>query len=325
MPSDPAREPGARLMQVLVTGGAGFIGHHLVRGLLAAGHAVSVVDDLSTGSLSRLGPVLDRISFVQGDILEPRVLDAAIAGCEVVLHQAAVASVARSVAEPRRTDEVNVGGTIEIMLAARRAGTRRVVLASSAAVYGTPLRTPCTEDQSPAPTSPYGVTKLAAEHYLHVLGALNGIETVALRYFNVFGPGQDPASEYAAVVPRFTAAALAGHPPTFNGSGAITRDYVYIDDVAAANLVAARPDSPSGLTANIAAGRPRTLRDLHQAICDAVGTWREPEIGPARPGDIPESVADVSLATRALGYRPLVEFGEGIARTVDWYRSQQER
>jgi len=214
-----------------------------------------------------------------------------------------------------------VGGTIEIMLAAGRHGVRRVVFASSAAVYGRPVRLPCAEDQVPAPTSPYGITKLAGEHYLGVLGSLHGIETIALRYFNVFGPGQDPASDYAAVVPTFTAAALAGRPAVFNGTGAITRDYVYIDDVVAANLEAARPDRPSGVTCNIAGGRRRTLEELNQAIGDALGVRKEPVMGPARPGDILDSVADISLAARELGFAPAVPFRDGIARTVDWYRS----
>jgi UDP-glucose 4-epimerase len=308
-------------MHALITGGAGFIGHHLAQGLLAEGHSVSVLDDLSSGMLTRLDPVIDRIRFIEGSILDPSALDEAMDGCEVVFHQAAVASVARSVAEPRRTDEVNVGGTIEVMLAAQRRGVRRVLLASSSAVYGMAAEQPCREDQRPEPTSPYGVTKLAGEHYIHVLGTLLGVETVALRYFNVFGPGQDPESEYSAVIPRFATTVLDGRRPTINGSGSISRDFVYIADVVRANILASLPTTRSGLTCNVATGEQRTLTDLLDAICAAVGRRIEPVIGPPRPGDIRDSVADITVAGRELGYRPTVSFGEGIAATVDFYRA----
>jgi UDP-glucose 4-epimerase len=308
-------------MHALITGGAGFIGHHLAQGLLAEGHSVSVLDDLSSGMLTRLDPVIDRIRFVEGSILDPSALGEAMEGCEVVFHEAAVASVARSVAEPRRTDEVNVGGTIDVMLAAQRHGVRRVVFASSSAVYGMAAEQPCREDQRPEPTSPYGITKLAGEHYLHVLGTLLGVESVALRYFNVFGPGQDPESEYSAVIPRFATTVLDGRPPTINGSGSISRDFVFVADVVRANILASLPTTRSGLTCNVATGEQRTLTDLLDAICAAVGRRIEPVIGPPRPGDIRDSVADITVAGRELGYRPTVSFGEGIAATVGFYRT----
>jgi UDP-glucose 4-epimerase len=306
-------------VKVAVTGGAGFIGHHLVRGLLDRGHDVAVIDDLSTGRRSRIEPHLDRIAFTEGSVLDRAALDEALAGCRVVLHSAAIASVARSLEEPRHTNEVNVGGTIEVVLAAARGGARRVILASSSAVYGIPEELPCREDLLPAPESPYGAGKLAAEHYLHGLGRLHGVDTVALRYFNVYGPGQDPASEYAAVVPRFITAVAEGGRPVFNGAGDITRDFVFVDDVVEANVLAAADGGPSGLTCNIASGDRTSLRQLLDAICAAAGREVEPVIGPARPGDIPHSQAAIALGRNALGFEARVGLREGIARTYSWF------
>jgi UDP-N-acetylglucosamine/UDP-N-acetyl-alpha-D-glucosaminouronate 4-epimerase len=311
-------------MRALVTGGAGFIGHHLVRALVERGDQVAVLDDLSTGQMSRLDSVIDRITVIEGSILEPAALARAIDGVEVVFHEAALASVARSIADPRRTNEINVAGTIDVMGAAARHGARRVVFASSSAVYGTAPRLPSTEEQLPAPTSPYGVSKLAGEHDVHVLGRLTGVETVALRYFNVYGPGQDPASEYAAVIPRFITAVLGGVRPTINGSGEISRDFVHVDDAVAANLLAARPTSPSGLTCNVATGSGTTLLQLLDAVCLAAGREVEPTYGPPRDGDIFESRGDTTTARRALGYDAAVTLREGIARTVAWYRGMPQ-
>lgn len=307
-------------MRALVTGGAGFIGHHLVRSLLERGDQVSVIDDFSTGLRSRLDPFRDQITLVEGSILDPAALDQAAATSEVIFHQAAVPSVAQSLVTPRLTNEANVSGTIEVMLASARNNVRRVVFAGSCAVYGTPERLPSSEDQRAAPTSPYGVSKLAGEHYVHTLGQLHGVETVVLRYFNVFGPGQDPASEYSAVIPRFITAVLRDDPPTINGTGMITRDFVHVENVVSANLLAAMPGSPSGVTCNVATGSSHTLIELLDAICTAVGRTIDPVLGPPRAGDILDSQADIALAERLLGYRVTVPFHEGIAKTVDWYR-----
>jgi UDP-glucose 4-epimerase len=309
-------------MKAAVTGGAGFIGHHLVHGLLARGHQVSVIDDFSTGERSRLETFRDRIAVTEGSVLDPEALDEAIADCEVVFHEAAIASVAKSLLAPRMTNEVNVSGTIEVMLAAARQGVRRVVFAGSSAVYGVSDDLPCRESQRPDPRSPYGASKLAAEHYVHSLGRLHGIETVVLRYFNVFGPGQDPASEYAAVVPRFITAVLEGRRPTINGSGDISRDFVYVDDVVEANLLASRAHSPSALTCNIASGLRTSLRELLEAVCGAADHEVDPVFGPPRPGDIQDSQADISLAQRALGYAATVALSEGIVRTLEWFRDR---
>lgn len=310
-------------MQVLVTGGAGFIGHHLVRGLLARGDSVSVIDDFSTGDRSRLVPFRGRIALTEGSILDPAALDSAVAGCEVILHEAAIPSVARSVVTPLLTNGVNVTGTIQVMLAAARRGVRRVVLAGSSSVYGVPAELPCRESFRPDPQSPYGASKLAAEHYVHTLGQLHGIETVVLRYFNVFGPGQDPASEYAAVVPRFATAVLEGRTPTIYGSGEISRDFTYVDNVVAANLLASSRSSVSPITCNAACGSRYSLLELLQTICDSAGRQVDPIFAPPRAGDIRHSLADISVARRELGYEVVVPFREGIDRTVAWYRKQK--
>jgi UDP-glucose 4-epimerase len=307
-------------VRALVTGGAGFIGHHLVASLLERGDEVSVIDDFATGFRWRLESFQSAIHLVEGSILDPEALDRAAYGCDVIFHEAAIPSVARSFVAPRLTNDVNVNGTIEVMLAAARLGVGRVVLAASSSAYGAAEQLPCRETQSPAPLSPYAASKIAAEHYLHTLGAEHGIATIALRYFNVFGPGQDPDSEYAAVVPRFTTAVLGRTRPTVNGTGEISRDFTFIDNVVEANLLAAAPTAPSGLTCNIGCGTRYSLIDLLRAIADAAGYSVDPIFGPARPGDIPHSLADISLAQRELGYRVSVPFVEGVARTVAWYR-----
>jgi UDP-glucose 4-epimerase len=297
----------------------------LVRRLVDRGDQVAVLDDFSTGFPWRLEGFKDRISIIEGSILDEQALDRAVDSAEVILHEAAIPSVARSVIAPKATHAANATGTIEIMLAAVRHGVRRVVLAGSSSVYGPAAELPCRETQRPAPSSPYGASKLAAEHYLHTLGQLNGVETVALRYFNVFGPGQDPASEYSAVIPRFVAAGLEGRSPTINGSGEISRDFTYVDNVVEANMLAAKASSPSGLTCNVACGTRFTLLELLVAISDAAGRKIEPVFGPAREGDIVHSQADIALAREALGYEPLVSFHDGIARTVAWYGEQTTR
>jgi UDP-glucose 4-epimerase len=312
-------------MRLLVTGGAGFIGHHLVGRLVERGDQVTVIDDFSTGFPWRLEPYRDQISIIEGSILDEGALDRAVASSEVILHEAAIPSVARSVIAPQATHAANATGTIDVMLAAARHGVRRVVLAGSSSVYGPAAELPCRETQRPAPSSPYGASKLAAEHYLHTLGQLHGVETVALRYFNVFGPGQDPESEYSAVIPRFAMAVLEGRAPTINGSGDISRDFTYVDNVIEANLLAAMASGPSALTCNIACGTRFTLLELLHAVGDAAGLRVEPEFGPSRAGDIVHSQADITLARGMLGYEPVVAFREGIARTVAWYREQMNR
>jgi UDP-N-acetylglucosamine/UDP-N-acetyl-alpha-D-glucosaminouronate 4-epimerase len=306
-------------LKALVTGGAGFIGHHLVRSLVERGDDVTVVDDFSTGLRARLEPLRDHISVIDATILDPSALDRAAAGVEVVFHEAAIPSVARSLVAPIATNQANVNGTIEVMLAAARAGARRVVFAGSSSVYGTPQELPSRESLRPAPRSPYGVSKLAAEHYVHTLGELHGVETVVLRYFNVFGPGQDPDSEYSAVIPKFVTAALAGTTPVIHGDGEISRDFTFVDNVVHANHLAATTSVPARLTCNIACGSRYSLLDLLDTISESVGRPVEPVFGPPRAGDIRHSQADISVARQSLGYEVIVPFREGIARTVKWY------
>ena len=307
-------------MKALVTGGAGFIGHHLVHALLERGDEVVVIDNFATGLRSRLASLHDRITLVEGDIRDPAALDRAIQGCEVVFHEAALASVARSVRDPRLSNDVNTNGTIEVMLAASRARVRRVVYAGSSSVYGDSPELPRRETQRPNPRSPYATSKLAAEFYVHSLGALHGIETVVLRYFNVFGPGQDPDSEYAAVVPKFVTAALDGERATIHGDGTQSRDFTFIDNVVLANLLAADAADVSGTTCNVGCGRRYSLIELLAAVASVVGRTLEPVFGPARAGDVPHSLADISLAGDRLGYRVLVPFEEGVRRTVEAFQ-----
>ncbi len=310
-------------MRALVTGGAGFIGHHLVRGLLDAGHEVVVLDDLSSGDLGRLVEVRERIEVTEGSILDAPTLARAMGSCEVVFHLAAIASVTRSLVDPVGCTTVNVLGTLRVMEAAAGVGVRRVVFASSSATYGIPETLPCRETLRAEPESPYGADKLAAEHYLRTLGGYHGVETACLRYFNVFGPGQDPASEYAAVIPKFVTAILAGHRPTVFGDGTATRDFVHVSNVVRANLLAAAADVPSGSTCNIASGVGTSILDLLRAIDAAIGTHTEPIFAPPRVGDIPHSIADISRARGVLGYRVETGFEAGIQTTVDWYRAKQ--
>jgi UDP-glucose 4-epimerase len=304
-----------------VTGGAGFIGHHLVGSLLERGDDVVVLDDFSTGLRSRLAPYQDRVRIIEGSILDAGLLDEAAQGREVIFHEAALASVERSFVDPVLANDINVTGTIKVLLAAARQGARRIVFASSAAVYGVPVRSPSSEAALPSPESPYGVSKLASEHYLHTLGRQAGVETVALRYFNVFGPGQDPRSDYAAVIPLFITAVLEDRRPTINGDGGITRDFVYVMDVVNANLKAAAAPGAEFATLNIASGVRTSLLDLLAAIGTAVGRTVDPVFGPPRVGDIKHSLADVSLARSRIGYSVEVPFSEGIAMTVEWYRA----
>ena len=308
-------------MRALVTGGAGFIGHHLVRALLAGGHEVVVIDDLSTGNRSRLSGLGAGLTFIEGDVRDRGAVREAVRGCEVVYHEAALPSVARSVVDPRATNDVNTNGTIEMMLAAAAAGVRRVVVAGSSSIYGETDELPRRETQRPDPRSPYAASKLAAEHYAHALGALYGVETVVLRYFNIFGPGQDPSSEYAAVIPRFVTAALRGERPTIHGDGRQSRDFTYIENVISANLLAADVRGVSGLTANVGCGGRYDLLELLSLIEAAVLHPLEPVYTPPRQGDVPHSQADISVASERLAYRVIVPFEDGVRRTVDWYRN----
>lgn len=302
-------------MLTLVTGGAGFIGSNLADGLLVAGHEVRVLDDLTTG---RRENVPAEATFHEGSITDVDTLDAVMADVEVVFHEAALGSVARSVADPRTSDHVNTHGTLSVLEAARRHGVRRVVTASSSSVYGGSDQRPTPETAPLVPRSPYAVTKLVGEHYARVYAELLDVETVALRYFNVYGPRQRPDSEYAAVIPLFISALASGTSPEVHGDGEQSRDFAYVDDVVTANLAAATAPAErcSGRAYNIAGGAEQSLLDLLAILRDVLDVDIDGHHVEPRSGDVRHSFADLSAATADLGYAPSVPFSTGIARTV---------
>ena len=306
----------------LVTGGAGFIGSHLVTTLVERGDSVRVLDNLSTGRASNLAGVRSQIEFIEGDLTNRGDVERAVEGVEVVFHQAALASVPRSVAEPLETNAVCVTGTVNLLDAARRGGVRRVVYAGSSSVYGDRTAAAAKhENDLPAPVSPYAAAKVAGELYCQAFTATYGLETVTVRYFNVFGPRQDPNSEYAAVIPKFVMRMLAGERPIVFGDGRQSRDFTFVDNVVEGNLLAAEAPDAAGLTLNVACGEQLNLLDLIAAINRVLGTRLDPIFEPARAGDVRDSLADVSLARRVLGYQPVVDFEEGLRRSIEFYRT----
>jgi nucleoside-diphosphate-sugar epimerase len=304
----------------LVTGGAGFIGGHVAERLLAEGWAVRVLDDFSSGREENLAGCDGRIDLIRGDIRDPESVERAVAGVEVVFHQAAVPSVPRSLAEPLRTNSVNVDGTLLLLETARNAGVRRVVFAASSSAYGDTRVLPKVESMEANPLSPYALQKFAGEEYCRLYHTLFGLETVALRYFNIFGPRQDPKSEYAAVIPRFATAALAGEPAEIYGDGEQTRDFTFVADAVAANLLAADAPEASGQVMNIAGGRRTSLNELWREICDLVGVELEARHSAPQPGDVRDSLAGLDRAGELLGYAPSVDLREGLRRTLESLR-----
>jgi UDP-glucose 4-epimerase len=309
----------------LVTGGAGFIGSHVVERLLHEhpDSVVRVLDDFSTGSEANLpfAPVAGRrLQIVRGDVKHLPDVERAAAGARVIFHQAAMRSVPRSVADPLGANANNVDGTLHVLEAARRQSVPRVVYASSSSVYGANPELPKREDQTPAPISPYAVSKAAGEHYAQVWTRLYGVETVGLRYFNVFGPRQDPKSEYAAVIPRFILWALEGTPLEVHGDGTQSRDFTYIDNVVAANLAAARAPAAAGEVFNVGCGERVSLLDIIGRLEKQLGRPVPRRHTPGRAGDVPHTLADVSKARKLMDYVPLVDFDEGFRRTLDYFR-----
>jgi len=307
----------------LVTGGAGFIGSHVVAELLEEGWGVRVLDDFSSGSPTNLCSVAGRIEVVRGDVRDGEALAKVAAGVEVIFHLAAIASVPGSIEAPVHSHDVNLGGTLKTLEAARSCGVRRVVFASSSAIYGGG-RPPLLETGPAAPVSPYGVQKLAAEHYLRLYADLYGIETVALRYFNAYGERQDPRSDYAAVIPLFLSAAASGAPLRVHGDGEQTRDFVHVRDVARANCLAADAAVVSGACFNVASGRATRVTDLVSAVSDAVGREVRVESGPPRAGDVRHSWANVEAARRDLGFESRIELAAGIRRALEHAETVQE-
>jgi len=308
-------------MKILVTGAAGFIGSNLVDGLLSAGHEVRALDNFSTGHRSNLQHVADDIDIVEGDLRSYERVSWAVRGCEAVFHEGAMPSVPRSVQDPLTSSEINVGGTLNVLLAARDAGVHRVVSASSSSVYGDAPGFPRVETQATSPLAPYAVSKLAAEQYCRVAHLVYGLETVCLRYFNVFGRRQDPFSQYSAVIPKFIVAMRDGLAPTIFGDGTQSRDFTHIDDVVAANLLALDAAAATGGIYNIAGGQQITLNDLVADLNGILDTDLEARYLAPRPGDIKHSRADVGRAERELGFRASVGFTEGLRRTIDAFES----
>lgn len=308
-------------MNCLVTGGAGFIGHNLVRHLLEQGHGVRVLDNLSTGKRDNLEPYLGRIELIEGDLRSYHLVHEAVRGIEVIFHQGALPSVPRSINDPITTNQVNVEGTLNVLEAARDKGVRRVVYASSSSIYGENPELPKQEALPPMPISPYAVAKLAGEKYCQVFTKTYGLETVALRYFNVFGTGQDPKSEYAAVIPRFVTAFLDGARITVHGNGNQSRDFTFVDNVVHANLRAAVADRAAGEVFNVACGSRTSLNDILHDLRTITEVDTEVVYGPDRPGDVKHSLASIERSRDILGYEPLVSVRAGLRRTVEYYRS----
>jgi len=311
-------------MKALITGGAGFIGSHIATRLIGEGHEVRVLDNFSTGNRSNLAAYEGDFDLIEGDMQSYERAHNAVQGCEVVFHQAALPSVPRSIQDPLTSNAANVVGTLNILLASRDSGVRRVVFASSSSIYGADLTLPKQEDRAPMPISPYAVAKLASEGYCRSFSEVYGLETVALRYFNVFGPRQDPLSQYAAVIPRFITALFDGKPPVVFGDGEQSRDFTYIDNVVDANLRAAEAEGVAGQTFNIACGERISLNRLLDEIRAIVRSDVEASYQEPRQGDVKHSLADISRAREQLGYEPLVDFNEGLTRTVESLRAEAD-
>ena len=308
---------------VLVTGGAGFIGSHLVDALLRRGDRVRVLDNFSTGDPANLDGVAGLVDVIEGDITDLDTVQQAMKGVEVVFHRAALASVPRRVANPLATHRACVDGTLHVLVAARDAGVRRVVYAASSSAYGNSARLPKTETDPTAPLSPYAVAKLAGEQYCAAFSEVYGLETVRLRYFNVYGPRQTPDSPYAAVIPLFIQAIREGRSPRVHGDGQQSRDFTYVADVVQANLKAAEADGVSGRVYNVAGGKRVSLLNLLHLLGELMETEVRPEFVPSRPGDVKHSQADIDRAMTDLGYRPMTEIRTGLQACIEWAMQRQ--
>jgi nucleoside-diphosphate-sugar epimerase len=309
------------MAKYLVTGGAGFIGSHISEALVKRGQEVTVFDNLSTGRRENMASFESGVNFVEGDVRDEAAVARAVAGADYVIHQAALASVPRSIDNPTASQQVNTQGTLNVLIAARDAGAKRVVYASSSSVYGDSEVLPKVETMAPSPKSPYAAAKLGGEQYCVIFSEVYGLPTTSLRYFNVFGPRQDPKSQYAAVIPIFTTALIANESPTIFGDGEQSRDFTYIDNVVAANLMACEEEDPAGKVYNIACGDRFTLNELYTRLKEITGATVDPEYAQPRSGDVKHSQADIGRIQKALNFEVLVGFEDGLARTVDWYKS----
>ena len=312
-------------MRYLVTGGAGFIGSNTVDELVRRGHGVVVLDDLSSGKEDNLAEVRSKITFMKGSITDIEAVQKAMVQADYVIHLAARTSVPRSVKDPVDTNRINVDGTLNVLVAARDNKVKRIVFAASSSAYGDTLTLPKSEDMQPVPISPYGVSKYVGELYAQTFGRCYGLENVCLRYFNIFGPRQDPDSPYSGVLSRFSAAFLDSTPPVVFGDGEQTRDFTYVDNAVLANILACEAPSASGRTFNVGTGHAVSLNQVLQMLQKASGKTLETKYEPSREGDIRDSLADIRLAKEFLGYEPAVLFEEGLERTYAWYQAHHAK
>ncbi len=306
----------------LVTGGSGFIGSHLAEGLLARGYAVRVLDNFATGRRENIKHISDKIELIEGDIRNLTTVHTAMRQVEVVFHHAALPSVQRSVEHPEESNAVNIAGTLNVLIGARDAKVKRVVYASSSSVYGNSPELPKVETMTPNPLSPYAVAKLAAEHYARIFQQLYGLSTVTLRYFNVFGPRQDPTTQYAGVIAKFISCALAGSPYPVQGDGEQSRDFTYVENVVRANLAAADAPMNGAQVLNIAVGARTTINQIPTLLNELTGQKLATQHGPPRAGDVRHSLANIERATELLDYAPTIDLREGLRRTLEWYRGK---
>lgn len=312
------------MAKYLITGGAGFIGSHIVYKLLEMGESVRVVDNLSTGSLDNLSSVLEAIEFIKGDIRNSQVLKSAMKDIDYVIHHAALISVRESVLHPDLFHETNVTATLQILNYSKEFKVKRVIIASSSAVYGLNDNLPLCEEIPVSPVSPYGMSKYVDELYAKLYSDLYGVDAVCLRYFNIFGPGQRADSPYAAVIPNFINKLLFNKQPFIYGTGEQTRDFIFVDDVVEANILACQQPNISGEVFNISCGRRISINDLYKKISDFIGVNIEPKYLPAREGDILHSMASIKKAVRLLGFKPSIGLDEGLAISINWYKAQYE-
>ncbi len=309
-------------MKYIVTGGAGFIGSNLTKQLVADGHTVTVIDNLSTGNKKNIESLITQIKFVEGSILDLPLLQDLFQEQDVVFHEAALPSVGRSLADPKTTTEVNINGTLNVLIAARDCGIKKVVFASSSSVYGDTKVLPKVETMTPQPKSPYALTKYTDELYCQMFSKYFGLPTACLRYFNVFGPHQSPKSEYAAVIPRFITAALKNESPTIYGDGEQTRDFTFVKDVVKANILAAASGVNDGSVMNIACNKNTSLNELLNRINALLKTNVSPRYEEGRVGDVRDSLADITKAHELIGYTPSFTLDDGLAETIDWMKTQ---
>ncbi len=304
----------------LVTGGAGFIGSNIVEELVRRGETIRVLDNFSTGKRENINHLLERIELIEGDLRDYDLIKKVMIGVDYVIHQAALPSVSRSIKDPILVNEVNINGTLNVLFAAKESKIKRLVYASSSSVYGDTPVLPKKEEFRPTPLSPYAVTKLTGEYYCQIFYSVYGLETVALRYFNVFGPHQDPYSEYSAVIPKFISIMLSGKIPMIYGDGGQTRDFTYIDNVVMANISSCISPNASGKVFNIACGERISLIQLVKDINNILGIQITPVFGDSKKGDVQHSLADISNAGQILGYSPIVKFNQGLKKTVEWLK-----